>query len=142
MRILVILHGMAAALSMAATIHLLILIPRRKRPPKWAAAGLLACLAVLFVLGWVAYPAFRTEVRFDLVRDPVRQWMANFFDVKEFLSYGALLGGMAAAAINLGHEPLPDPYRRAALWALGFLLFVLVFCSAAGITLGNYKIIS
>lgn len=140
MRVVVILHGMAAALTLAAAIHVWILLPR-PRPPRGAALGFLICLIFLYGLGWLAYPEFRIQVRRELVADVERQWLANFFDVKEFLSWGGLMAGLTAAAAGFSRKPLSPEVRGALRGLLAFVMAVIVFCMVAGIMLSRYKLI-
>jgi hypothetical protein len=138
MRVLVILHGMSAALALASAIHLWVLLPRRKVYPRGAAWGLLLTLTPLYILGWIAYPAFRTEIRFDLIRE--LPWMANIFDVKEFLSWGALLAGLAVCIPGLRRRTqIVEHYRGTLRGLISFVIFVLVFNIVIGILLSAHK---
>ena len=141
MRTLVILHGMSAALAIAALLHLIVMIPRRRMPPRGAALGFVISFLALYILGWLAYPAFRIEIRFDLIRDPARMWLANLFDVKEFLCVGAFFTGLAIGGISMTRVRWEAEKKRALVAGLYFVLAVLLFNSVVGIVLASYKTI-
>jgi hypothetical protein len=139
MRTLIILHGMSAALAIASILHLIVLIPKRRFPPRGAAVGCFICLLALYILGWTAYPVFRTQIRFDLIRDPERMWLANVFDVKEFLSVGALFTGLGISAVAMTRPRWNPGQLRALMGGLYFVLAVLIFNTVVGMILANYK---
>ncbi len=139
MRMLVIVHGMAAALTIASVLHLIVLIPRRRFPPRGAAFGFVVSLAALYILGWVTYPTFRQEIRFDLIRDAELMWLANVFDVKEFLSAGALFIGLAIGVAAMTRVQWEPKKAKALVAGLYFVLAVLLFNSVVGMVLANYK---
>lgn len=139
MRVVVLLHGMAAALAVATAVHLLWLLPKRRFAPRGAALGFTLSLAALYVLGWFAYPAFRVEIRRDWVAAPADQWLANLFDVKEFLSWGALMAGLAVGLPLLRGGPVELELRRAYAWAVWFVLAVLVFNTVVGLLVSSVR---
>ncbi len=136
MHAIVILHGLAASLAIAAALHVYLLLRRRPFFPRGASLGLLLTLIAVYVPGWIAYPPFRGEVRFDLVR--TLPWVVNLFDVKEFLSWGALLAGVAISAMGLRRrERIPEGLRPALRILTGFVIAVLVFNTAVGVYIGS-----
>jgi hypothetical protein len=141
MRTLVLLHGIAAGLAIATTIHMLVFLPKRSVAPRGTAWGFLATVIALYVLGWVSYPAFRTEIRFDLLQDKQLQWLANIFDVKEFLSIGALLISLAVGAATSTRRRIEPATARAMTAGLWFVLLVLVFNSVVGFILAEHSIL-
>jgi hypothetical protein len=141
MRIVTLIHGWLAALTFAAGLHLALWLPKRRVPPRGVALGFLLCLLGLYALGWLAYPEFRMQIRIPLVQDPARQWLANIFDVKEFLSVGALFLGIAAALPALFRTPLPDEARAPLRVALWFVLAVIAFNAIVGLVLAGHQIL-
>lgn len=137
MRVLVIIHGMAAALSLAAALHLVFMLPRRPFPPRGVALGFLLSFLPLYGLGWWAYPAFREEIRRDILL--TYPWMINIFDVKEYISFGALLAGIAVAVMCMQRVRLDPPMRRVAVALMVFVVAVLGFNTVIGILLSNHQ---
>ena len=141
MRTIVLLHGWAAALTFASGLHLAFWLPKRRIPPRGVALGFAVCLTALYVLGWTAYPQFRADVRVPALQDPATQWLANLFDVKEFLSVGALFLGLAAALPSLFRKPLPEETKRPLQVAIWFVLAVILFNAVVGLILAGHKIL-
>lgn len=139
MRILVLLHGMAAALSIATTAHLLWMLPKRRFVPRGVSVGFLMCLIGLYALGWYAYPTFRVEIRRDWVSTPTDNWLANIFDVKEFLSWGALMTGLAVGIPLLKKGPIDAELRSAYRWGLWFVLAVLSVNTVVGLIVSSVR---
>lgn len=139
MRVLVLLHGMAAALSIATVIHLIWIVRKRRVAPRGAALGFVICLVALYVLGWVTYPAFRVEIRQDWIASPADQWLANIFDVKEFLSWGALMAGLAVGLPLLKKGPVDAELRSAYGWGLWFVLAVLSLNTIVGLIVSSVR---
>ncbi len=138
-RTLVLLHGMAAALALASAIHMYFMLPKRRIPPRGVALGFLLTMVPLYVLGWWTYPEFRTEIRFDLLTSA--PWLANIFDVKEFLSWGALMAGLAVGVLSMQRKRLDEVWRRVSVSLMGFIIFVLAFNTVVGILLANHKML-
>jgi hypothetical protein len=136
MRAIIILHGMAAALALASAIHLWWLIPQRKQWPRGASLGFLLTLLPTYILGWIAYPPFRVDIRFDLIHTAT--WMANIFDVKEYLSWGALMAGIAVGIMGLKKEPIPPVYRDMLRHLMTFIIAVITFNIVVGILISNH----
>lgn len=139
MRTLVALHGMSAALCFAAALHVFLFARKRRLPSRGSAIGLLLTLLTLYITGWLTYPTFRTQVRAELLAS--EPWLANFFDVKEFLSWGALLGGLAVGIWAVRRIPFDEGSRRVTLLLTFFLMAVLLFNIVAGITLSVHETI-
>lgn len=125
-RLLVVLHAIAAIVLLGASTHHAVIAigylrgRYRVRLGRIYAATIAASYAVTFVLGLLAYPAFRYHVR-ALYLDRYEVWAANLFDTKENIA--ALGLPLVLCAFVLSR--VMDPKEDAAL-ARGYAAFVLL----------------
>jgi len=94
------LHGHIGLMAFALCLHPWFALRRAKRPNRAArVSGYLASLfvALCSVLGWVVYPAYRSDVKPELYR--VSAFVGDLFEVKEHLAWYALCFAVAGAAL-------------------------------------------
>jgi hypothetical protein len=128
-RLLVVLHAMAAIVLVGASTHHTIIAwghlrgRLKVRLARIYGATVAIAYAVTFVLGLLAYPAFRYEVR-ALYLDRYEVWASNLFDTKE--NFAAL--GLPLVILALVLSRTMDPEQDRAV-ARGYFACVALACA-------------
>ncbi len=112
-------HGHLALLGLAVLVHPVISLGRggALRRGTWLSAVIgVAMLLPAFGLGLGIYPAWRTQVKPDLVQDALG--LALAFEVKEHLAWFSLVSALGGVAV-LGTAGGLAGGRRLGRWLLG-----------------------
>lgn len=131
-RLLVLLHAAAAIVLIGATTHHLLIALRylrgrfQLRLGRIYAATLAVAYGVTFLLGSLAYPAFRYHVR-GLYLDRYEPWASNLFDIKE--NFAALGLPLVVTILVLSRilDPKADRPLLRAYAATSILLAAIVW---------------
>lgn len=137
------LHLVAAVTSVAACVHLLVRLMRRRGDPRLRthAAILAAAYLSTYALGALVYPTFRVRVRAALL-DPTYPWATGLFEIKEHAATLVLIPVLALFALSRALDP-KSPEDRRHHFLLGGLacvvLCVLIYNSCVGWYLGTLR---
>lgn len=132
-RLLLLVHGHAAALATVALVHPAVILWRGaplSRGGRWALGGAMALTTLAFGLGIAIYGDYRTLVKNDLfVASPEAGML---FETKEHIAWVVLVSSLGAGAAAFLAPPRAAALRRiaarvfagaavacAATWALG-----------------------
>ncbi len=137
------LHFIAAIVSLAACVHILVRQVRlgRDKRVQLHARTLLVAYLTTFVLGSLLYPTFRVRVRAEFL-DRVYPWATGLFEIKE---HAATLTLIPVVGIFLLSRSLDSDTDRDARYTSLFrglvtiVLTVLLFNASVGWYLGSLR---
>ncbi|MBK7580695.1 MAG: hypothetical protein IPI67_10865 [Myxococcales bacterium] len=142
-RLLHFLHLLAAVVSVASCVHLLVRMAKGRPDPRVRRHGLVLGVAysAAWLLGATIYPTFRVRVRADFL-DAAHPWATGLFEIKEHAATLALLPVLTIVLLTRSTESgtgAGGGHRRLVLGLASVVLGVLVYNASVGWYLGTLR---